>query len=102
MVERIYLDADLDQPKVIPVDGGAAAGNMLMQLHADILGCPVERMQPLDATAYGAAMLAGEACGIWEPWSINDLRRIERVFEPSWSEDRREESFNLWKKACQL
>ena len=102
MVDRMYLDADLPQPEILRVDGGAAGNDMLMQLQANIMGRPVERMQPLEATAYGAALLAGEACGIWEPWSTAGLRRSDRVFEPQWSEDEREERFNVWKEACEL
>ncbi len=102
MVDSIYLDAELPQPEVLRVDGGAAANDVLMQLQANIMGRPVERMQPLDATAYGAALLAGESCGIWEPWSTSKLRQTDRVFEPQWNDDQREERFHQWKEACQL
>lgn len=102
MVDRIYLDAGLQQPEVLRVDGGAAANNVLMQLQANILGRPVERIRPLEATAYGAALLAGEGVGMWEPWSTANLRRTDRVFEPQWDDDQREERFHRWKKACQL
>ena len=102
MVEQIYLDADLPRPDALRADGGAAANDLLMQLHADALGFPIERMQPLEATAYGTALLAGEACGIWEPWSTTELRRTDRVFEPQWSDDERETRFQQWKEACQL
>jgi glycerol kinase len=102
MVEQIYLDASLPRPEALHVDGGAAANDVLMQLQADALGTPVERIQPLEATAYGTALLAGETCGVWEPWSTAELRNIDRVFEPSWSDDEREERFHHWKEACQL
>jgi glycerol kinase len=102
MVDRIYLDADLPQPDVMRVDGGAAANDVFIQLQANILGRPIERMSPLEATAYGAALLAGEACGMWEPWSTNNVRRTDRVFEPQWSDEQREERFQWWKKACGL
>jgi glycerol kinase len=102
MVDQIYQDSDLPLPELMRVDGGAAANDVFMQLLADVLGRPVDRMQPLEATAYGAAFLAGESCGLWEPWSIVHSRRSDRVFEPAWSEDQREERFQQWKRACQL
>ncbi len=102
MVDRIYLDAELPTPEVLGVDGGGAANDVFMQLQADILGRPIERIQPLEATAYGAALLAGEACGMWEPWSSANVRQTDRVFEPQWNEDRREERFHWWKQACGL
>ena len=100
MVDQIYLDADVPRPDALRADGGAAANDVLMQLHADITGFPVECANPLEATAYGAAMLAGEACGIWEPWSTAGLSKSDRIFEPKWSEDQREERYHIWKKAC--
>jgi glycerol kinase len=100
MVDQIYLDAGVPRPDALRADGGAAANDVLMQLHADVTGFPVECAKPLEATAYGAAMLAGEACGVWEPWSTAGLRKSDRVFEPKWSEDQREERFHRWKKAC--
>jgi glycerol kinase len=102
MVEQIYIDAGLPRPEVLRVDGGAAANDVLMQLQADILGYPVERMVPLEATAYGTALLAGEGVGIWEPWSTTNLRKIDRLFESQWNDDEREERFEQWKEACHL
>jgi glycerol kinase len=46
-------------------DGGAAANGFLMQLQADLLGCPVEVARERETTALGAAILAGLALGIW-------------------------------------
>jgi glycerol kinase len=74
----------------------------MMQIQADVLGQPVERMMPLEATAFGAALLAGEACGVWEPYSSANLRQVDRVFEPQWSDDEREERFINWRQAFNL
>ena len=41
------------------------ANGFLMQLQADLLGCPVEVAADADATALGAAALAGLAVGTW-------------------------------------
>jgi glycerol kinase len=46
-------------------DGGAAANDLLMQLQADQLQCPVVRSAVQETTALGAAYLAGLAEGVW-------------------------------------
>lgn len=102
MVDRMYIDSDLPRPQSLRVDGGAAANDVLMQIQANALGYPVERMEPLEATAYGAALLAGEACGVWEPFSTSGMRTIDRVFDPEWKKDECEERFTAWRKACGL
>jgi glycerol kinase len=46
------------------VDGGAAVNNLLLQLQADLLRCPVVRPRGVETTALGAAALAGMAVGL--------------------------------------
>ena len=48
------------------VDGGASMNGMLMQMQADLLGVPVLRSKTSEATALGAAYLAGLAVGVWK------------------------------------
>ncbi len=48
------------------VDGGASANNLLMQLQSDISGISVLRSASAEATAMGAAFLAGLAVGFYE------------------------------------
>ena len=102
MLDRVYEDSGLVQPETLRVDGGVAANDVMMQIQANVLGRPVERMEPLDATAFGAALLAGEACGIWEPWTTVNMRKADRLFEPQWNQDEREERFSKWREAWQL
>ncbi|MGH2453615.1 MAG: glycerol kinase GlpK [bacterium] len=86
----------------IKVDGGAAKNNFLMQLQADVLGVPVIRPTVHETTALGAAYMAGLAVGLWH--DLEDLRRnwgVERVFEPRWSEDRREAAYRGWQRAVE-
>ncbi|MFM8878920.1 MAG: glycerol kinase GlpK, partial [Verrucomicrobiota bacterium] len=47
------------------VDGGASRSQPLMQIQADLLGCPVVRPSVTETTALGAAYLAGLAVGFW-------------------------------------
>ncbi len=47
------------------VDGGACAMDSMLQLQADQLGVTVQRPKLQEATALGAAYLAGLATGVW-------------------------------------
>lgn len=102
MLDRVYADADLPRPDVVPVDGGAAANDVFLQIQADVFGRPVERMAPLEATAFGAAMLAGQSGGMWDAQAAGALRRVDRTFEPTWSADERETRFTAWQRCCRL
>ncbi|MBW1643761.1 MAG: hypothetical protein JRJ76_13055 [Deltaproteobacteria bacterium] len=102
MVDQIFQDSVLTKPDTLRVDGGATANNLLMQIQSNVLGCVIERMEPAEATAYGTALLAGEACGIWEPYSSAKLHRVDKTFEPQWSNSEREERFGQWKSVFGL
>jgi glycerol kinase len=54
------------EPAEVRADGGAAASDLLLQFQADLLGVPVTRAGQPEATAFGAAWLAGLATGVWE------------------------------------
>jgi glycerol kinase len=86
----------------LKVDGGAVKNNFLMQLQADILGVPVVRPTVDETTALGASYMAGLATGFWK--DLEDLRAnwgVDRVFDPQWSEEKREEGYRGWKKAVE-
>lgn len=88
ITNAMSLDAGIPL-KALKVDGGASRNNLLMQFQADILGIQVIRPQVVETTALGAAYLAGLAVGYWS--SIDDIRKqwqVDRVFEPSWEEDK--------------
>jgi glycerol kinase len=102
MLDRIYEDSGLPRPAGLAVDGGASANDLFMQIQADVLGQPVERMAPLEATAFGAAVLAGQAEAVWGADAVDQLRKIDRTFEPTWPAEEREERFDNWRRACGL
>lgn len=84
------------------VDGGATQSDFLMKFQADILGIPVERPSVTEMAARGAAYLAGLGVGFWknkaeiaQPW------KLDRVFEPTMSEDQRERLNTGWQKAVE-
>jgi glycerol kinase len=64
-------------------DGGAAAMDLLMQLQASNSRLPVLRSTSLEATARGAATLAGLGAGLWS--SLDELEGLwtfDQRFEP--------------------
>jgi glycerol kinase len=70
--------------RVLRADGGATQNAFLMQLQADVLGCPVEVAAERETTALGAAALAGLAVGIWrDPDEVRGLLRPGAVYEPA-------------------
>ncbi|GAB3807749.1 glycerol kinase GlpK [Micromonospora zhanjiangensis] len=87
---------------VLKVDGGVTANRLCMQLQADILGVPVSRPVCAETTALGAAYAAGLAVGFWS--STDELRRnwneAER-WQPTWSQEQRDEGYANWKKAVE-
>ena len=65
------------------VDGGAAANDLLMQFQADLLGIPLERPAVFEATAIGAAYLAGLATGFWPDLDAIGANRVpDTIFHP--------------------
>jgi glycerol kinase len=84
----------------LKVDGGATRNDLLMQLQADVLGRPVVRPIVSETTALGAAYAAGLAIGLWS--DLDELRanwRVDRAWEPSWTEDRRASGYASWQRA---
>ncbi len=101
---RAVLDAMLRDARVrlevLKVDGGATVNGLLMQLQADILGVPVVRPVVAETTALGAAYSAGLAVGFWpDRESVRRHWKVDRQWEPAWSQDRRDEAFRGWQKA---
>jgi glycerol kinase len=78
------LDALPGGVAVLRADGGGSGNAFLMQLQADLLGCPVEVAAERETTALGAAALAGLAIGTW-PNAEAIRARIPRgaTYEPS-------------------
>lgn len=86
--------------KMLKVDGGAVANNLLMQFQADILGVRVERPSCIETTALGAAYLAGLATGFWESKEkLIESYRIDQSFEPLMSQELRTKYYQGWQKA---
>jgi glycerol kinase len=81
VVEAMQADAGLALP-TLRADGGAAANDVLMQIQSDLLGAPVERPAQVEATAWGAAALAGVAAGLFGPADLAARWTADARFEP--------------------
>ncbi|MBQ6036571.1 MAG: glycerol kinase GlpK [Lachnospiraceae bacterium] len=97
------MEADINEPvRVLKVDGGASANNLLMQFQADILGAPVFRPDCVETTALGAAYFAGLAVGYYT--SMEDIERnwrLDKTFKPTFNRDTREKRIRQWRKAVE-
>ncbi len=62
---RDVLEAMALDVAVLRADGGGAANGFLLQLQADVGRVPVEVPAEREATALGAALLAGLGAGVW-------------------------------------
>ena len=83
----------------LKVDGGASANNLLMQFQADISNLQVLRPAQKEATAAGAALLAGQAVGFYRSLSPNDTPCT--VFKPMLAAGERERLLKGWRRAVQ-
>ena len=85
---------------VIRVDGGMAASNWTMQRLADILSMSIDRPPVLEATALGAAYLAGMQVGFYP--AIEEFAKSwkkENRFTPTMAEGLRKQKLLGWKDA---
>ncbi len=70
--------------RVLKVDGGAAANDLLMQYQSDVLGVSISRPALVETTALGAAFLAGLGAGVWTSKdAIRSTWREQARFEPA-------------------
>lgn len=82
------------------VDGGACANGLLMQFQADISDIKVRRRKMNEATALGAAFLAGLTCGFWKnEEELKVLLSEETVFSPNMTREVRSEKLKGWRRA---
>ncbi|MDQ8155799.1 MAG: glycerol kinase GlpK [Gemmatimonadota bacterium] len=101
VVRAMEADAGI-RLKELRVDGGASANNLLMQMQADLLGCPVVRPQITETTALGAAYLAGLAVGFWKSRAeIARQWKADRRFTPQMKPAARAAAAAGWHKALE-
>ncbi len=87
-------------PSELRVDGGASVMELLLQLQADQLGVPVTRPKNEEATALGAAYLAGLAEGVWA--STDDVVAAwgaDITVQPDSDRTQADANYDRWKVA---
>ncbi len=101
VIEAMEKDSGIEL-KEFRADGGAVVNAWLMQFQADILGVPVEVPEIMEATALGAAYLAGLATGFWESREeLEDKWKLWHRYEPQMDEEERERLYSQWQEALE-
>jgi glycerol kinase len=101
LLEAMMNDSEI-MLKDLRVDGGASVSDIMMQMQADMTGCNVNRPVNREATALGAAYLAGLATGVWKDTDeIEANRKVDKIFVPSMSADLRNEKYANWRRAVE-
>lgn len=98
VLEAMKEDANMEL-KVLRVDGGAAANDLLMQFQSDQMNIAVERPLNVESTALGVAYMAGITAGLWTMDEVKQLRKIDRTFLPEMDREDAETLYSGWKKA---
>ncbi|RCH92445.1 Glycerol kinase, partial [Rhizopus stolonifer] len=102
ILESMNQDAGVPL-KTLKVDGGVSNSNIAMQIQADLLGINVDRPSMRETTAFGTAIAAGLAVGLWK--DVHDLDKVNSeditTFVPNLTEAEREEKYEIWKKAVE-
>lgn len=85
---------------LLRVDGGASANELLMQMQSDFSGIRVQRAGNAEATAAGAAYLAGLAVGFFK--DREELKRLGgsgKLFSPVMEDATRQARLRGWHRA---
>ena len=99
VLDAMQKDAGLTL-STLNVDGGAVVNNQLLQFQADLLGVPVRRPVSTEATARGAAFLAGLAVGFWpDQAALARIWALDREFTPAMDRATRDRLYAGWQKA---
>lgn len=85
--------------KTLRVDGGASENGFLMQVQSDFSRVKVERPECAEATARGAAFLAGLAVGFWGSREELPTGGEMTAFSPAISDEERERQRAGWQRA---
>ena len=84
------------------VDGGASVMDSMLQMQADQLGVAVQRPKLQEATALGAACLAGLAVGVWPSLeAIAGHWQLDFEAVPSGERDTADAAYADWRRAVE-
>ncbi|MGA7385659.1 MAG: glycerol kinase GlpK [Methylocella sp.] len=100
--DLMHAIMDGGAPRALRVDGGMAANDWFCQFLTDIIAAPVERPLMLEATAKGAAFLAGLTIGVFPDFAaISAAWARGARFEPRMDGAERERLIAGWRDAVQ-
>ncbi len=92
--------AQMGEIRSLRVDGGASRNDLLMQMQSDFSALPVVRFENPEATALGAAFLAGLAVGFFESRdALPTKATTAKEFSPQMSNEDRKEKLYGWRRA---
>jgi glycerol kinase len=96
-------DRDSGQPlQTLRVDGGMARNAWFLQCQANLLGRAVQPSLEKEATALGAAFLAGLQIGLWPDLAaLRKLTQTSQRIEPKMDETERQRKCKHWQRAVQ-
>lgn len=90
----------IGRPSLIRIDGGMASNDWFAQFLADMLDATVERPECHEATARGAAILAGTSAGVWPDSFLESEAGLNAVrFEPQVDAAFRSRRLEAWRTA---
>lgn len=100
---RLLYGKDTDKRvSALRVDGGASRNDLLMQMQSDFSAIPVKISSNPEATAQGAAFLAGLAVGFFaDRDELRALVSVKKRFEPIMTEEERRACLDGWRKAVE-
>ena len=79
---EVFAEMGLDVGRVLACDGGAAS-DLWVQITADVLDKPIERLLSHPGSSLGAAFVAGMGVGALDDWAaITAYVEPDRTFEP--------------------
>lgn len=99
ILKTMTLDSEIELKSLL-ADGSVSRNPYLMQFQADIADIQINRAMDEDATALGAAFLAGRTIGFWH--NLADMEQYleqGRQFVPNMTTEKRDHLRKGWHKA---
>ena len=88
------------KPNVIKIDGGVTKNNWFNQFLSDVSNLEVLKSRTVEATALGAALIAGYGAGIFKTLlQISKKNRVNKQFLPKIDNNNRLKLLNGWNQA---
>lgn len=75
--------ASMPPVTLLHADGGASRNALLMQMQADLLGCPIQCAATNELSALGAAYMAGIATGVYPSFAAIPRPLGPAILRPS-------------------